>query len=186
MLSTNEFARGLVLNIDGEPWQIVDFHFVNPGKGSAFTRTNLKNLKTGKVMERSFKSGENFDEIEMERRPGKYLYKDRKNAMFALGEGKERIPFPLEQIAWELNFLKDNTEVVLTYLDGELHGVQLPPKMRLKVIEAPPSIKGNTATGGKKVVKLETGYELNAPLFIDQDDEIEVSTATGEYSEKAK
>ena len=105
-VSTNEFQRGIVLKINGEPWQILEFHFVNPGKGAAFTRVNLKNLKTGKVVEKTFKSGESFDEIEMEYRHAIFLYKDRRNAVFSIIDTKQRISFALEQLEWELNFLK--------------------------------------------------------------------------------
>lgn len=186
MRSTNEFEKGICLNIGNEPWQIVEYHFVNPGKGSAFTRTTLKNLKTGKVVERAFKSGESFEEIELERKKGVFLYKDRRNAVFTVGEAKQRIQFPIEQLKWELNFLKANTEVIVMYLDEKPYAILLPAKMELKVVEAPPAIKGNTATGGKKAVVLETGYSVNVPLFVEQDDVLVINTQTGEYSEKAK
>jgi elongation factor P len=184
-VATNEFSRGIVLNINNEPWQILEFHFVNPGKGAAFTRTNLKNLKTGKVVERSFKSGESFEEIELEYKHAIFLFKDRRNAVFSLASAKERISIPLEQLAWELNFLKENTEIDIRYLADQPNGIKLPAKVDLKVIEAPPAIKGNTATGGKKTVKVETGYELSAPIFIEQDEVIIINTQTGEYSSKA-
>ena len=186
MRSTNEFEKGIVLRIENEPWQIVEYHFVNPGKGAAFTRTTLKNLKTGKVVERAFKSGEAFEEIELERKKGVFLYKDRRNAVFTIGEAKQRISFPIEQLKWELNFLKANTEVIVMHLDEKPYAISLPAKMELKVVEAPPAIKGNTATGGKKAVVLETGYSVNAPLFVEQDDVIVVNTQTGEYRDKAK
>ena len=184
-VSTNEFQRGIVLEISGEPWQILEFHFVNPGKGSAFTRVNLKNLKTGKVVEKTFKSGESFEEVELEYKHGMFLYKDRRNAVFTAGESKERISFPLEKLSWELNFLKDNTEIDIMYLSEEPYGIKLPAKVELKVVEAPPAVKGNTATGGKKTVILETGYGVNAPIFVSQDDVLIVNTQTGEYSGKA-
>lgn len=184
-VSTNEFQKGVVLEINNEPWQILDFHFVNPGKGSAFTRVNLKNLKTGKVVEKTFKSGESFEEIEMEYKHGVFLYKDRHNAVFSLNNTKERLSLPLEQLEWELNFLKENTEVDIRYLAETPNGVKLPAKIDLKVVEAPPAIKGNTATGGKKTVVLETGYNINVPIFVSQDDIITVNTQTGEYSGKA-
>ena len=186
MLSTNEFEKGQVLKIEGEPWQIVDFHFVNPGKGSAFTRTSLKNLKTGKSVERAFKSGEEFEEIDLEKRTGIFEYKDRKNAVFTVsGDAKNRVSFTLEQLERELNFLIAKTEVTLLYLDGEPYGIKLPAKVELKVVEAPPAIKGNTATGAKKTVVLETGYNANAPIFVEQGDALIINTQTGEYVSKA-
>lgn len=186
MISTNEFEKGQVLKIEGEPWQIIDFHFVNPGKGSAFTRTNLKNLKTGKSVERAFKSGEEFEEIEQEKKTGVFEYKDRKNAVFTVsGNAKDRVSFTLEQMEWELNFLIPKTEVTLLYLGGQPYGIKLPAKVNLKVVEAPPAIKGNTATGAKKTVVMETGYNANAPIFVEQGDVLIINTQTGEYVSKA-
>jgi len=190
MISTNEFQRGLVIQIDGEPWQIVSFQFVNPGKGAAFTRTTVKNMKSGKVVEKSFKSGESFEEIEIGYKKATFLYKDRKSAVFSLKDGstdspqgnKERISLPIESIEWELNFLKPNTEIDMINLDGEMHGLKLPPKIELKVVEAPPAIKGNTATGARKTVVLETGYSVNVPIFISEGENVTINTETGEYS----
>lgn len=185
MISTSDFEKGLVLEIDNEPWQILDYQFVNPGKGAAFMRTTLKNLKTGKVVERTFKSGESFEEIELDYKKAKFLYKDRQNAVFSLLDNQQRISLPKETLNWELNFLIPNLEVDLIYLDEKVHGVKLPPKVELKVVEAPPAIKGNTATGARKTVVVETGYSVSVPIFIDQDDLIIINTATGEYSGKA-
>lgn len=182
MLSTNQFQKGLVIQIEGEPWQIVDYQFVNPGKGSAFMRTTVKNMKTGKVVEKSFKSGESFEEIELGYQKAVFLYKDRKNGVFSLKDSKERISMPIETIQWELNFLIPNIEIDLINLDGEIHGLKLPAKVDLKVIEAPPAIKGNTATGAKKTVVVETGFNVNVPIFISEDEIITVNTQTGEYS----
>ncbi len=182
MLSTNEFQKGLVLEIEGEPWQIIDYQFVNPGKGSAFTRTTVKNMKTGKVVEKSFKSGESFEEIELGYKKATFLYKDRRNGVFNIKENNERVSLPIETIQWELNFLIPNTEIDMINLDGEIHGLKLLPKVELKVVEAPPAVKGNTATGGKKIVVVETGYNINVPIFISEGEIISINTQTGEYS----
>jgi len=198
MISTNQFQKGLVIEIEGEPWQIIDYQFVSPGKGAAFMRTTVKNMKTGKVVEKSFKSGESFEEIELGYKKAVFLYKDRKNGVFSLEDpstvsfdkaqdksgqaNSQRISLPIETIEWELNFLKPNTAIDLINLDGEIHGLKLPPKVELKVIEAPPAIKGNTATGGKKIVVVETGYNVNVPIFISEDEIVSINTQTGEYS----
>ena len=171
-----------MIEIEGESWQIIDYQFVSPGKGSAFIRTTVKNMKTGKVVEKSFKSGESFEEIELGYKKATFLYKDRKNGVFSLEENKERISLPIETIEWELNFMKPNTEIDLINLDGEIHGLKLPAKVELKVIEAPPAVKGNTATGGKKIVVVETGYNVNVPIFISEGEVISINTQTGEYS----
>ncbi len=187
MISTNQFQKGLVIEIEGEAWQIIDYQFVSPGKGAAFMRTTVKNMKSGKVVEKSFKSGESLEEIELEYKKAVFLYKDRKNGVFSLDDGsrqgnKERISLPVETIEWELNFLKPNTVIDLINLDGEIHGLKLPPKVELKVIEAPPAVKGNTATGGKKIVVVETGYNINVPIFISEGEIVSINTQTGEYS----
>lgn len=182
MISTNQFQKGLVIEIEGEAWQIIDYQFVSPGKGAAFMRTTVKNMKSGKVVEKSFKSGESFEEIELEYKKAVFLYKDRKNGIFSLEENKERISLPIETIEWELNFLKPNTAIDLINLDGEIHGLKLPPKVELKVIEAPPTVKGNTVTGGKKIVVVETGHNINVPMFISEGEIISINTQTGEYS----
>jgi elongation factor P len=185
MLSTNEFQRGLVIEINGEPWQIINYQFVSPGKGPAFMKTTVKNLKTGKVVEKTFKSGESFEEIEIKYKKAAFIYKDRKSAVFSLKSSQQRASLLLEQLKWELNFLKPETEVDLIYLADEVHGIKLPPKVELRVVEAPPAVKGNTATGAKKTVILETGYNISVPIFISQDEIISVNTETGEYSGKA-
>lgn len=189
MISTNQFQKGLVIEIEGEAWQIIDYQFVSPGKGAAFMRTTVKNMKSGKVVEKSFKSGESFEEIELGYKKAVFLYKDRKNGVFSLEDGstspqgsKERISLPIETIEWELNFLKTDTIIDLINLDGEIHGLKLPPKVELKVIEAPPAVKGNTATGGKKIVVVETGYNINVPIFISEGEIVSINTQTGEYS----
>ncbi|MEW5805562.1 MAG: elongation factor P [Patescibacteria group bacterium] len=184
MISTNEFQKGLVIEINNEPWQIVNYQFVNPGKGAAFMKTSLKNLKTGKAVEKTFKSGESFEEVGLEYKKARFIYQDRQNAVFSLLDNQERISLPKQTLEWELNFLTPNLEVNLIYLGNQVHGIKLPPKVQLKITQAPPAIKGNTATGAKKTVVLETGYSVLAPIFIGQDESIWVNTETGEYSGK--
>jgi len=182
MISTSDFGKGMVIKMDNESWQIVDYQFVHPGKGSAFVRTTLKNLKTNKVLDKSFKSGERFEEIEFEYKKATYLYKDRKNAVFSLKESKQRVSIPLQNVEREIQFLKQDSEIDLSYLDKELLSVNIPKKVSLKVVEAPPATKGDTVTGTTKTVTLETGLKVNAPIFIKEDETILVNTETGEYA----
>lgn len=186
MISTNDFSKGIVLKINNEPWQIIDYQFVNPGKGSAFTRTKLKNLKNGKVIEKAFKSGERFEELELEYKKALYLYKDRQNAVFQLKENGQRVSLPLLVVSEEVKWLKEKSEVDLIYIDGQLFSLNIPKKVSLKVIEAPPAIKGDTATSAFKIVKLETGVEVKVPIFIKEGEVIRVNTETGEYTERDK
>ncbi len=185
MVSTSDFEKGMVIKMDNDPWQIVDFQFVHPGKGSAFIRTTLKNLKTNKVLDKSFKSGDHFEEIEFEYKKAVYLYKDRKNAVFNLKENKQRISFPLENVKNKIAYLRENFDVDLIYIGNELSGLNILKKVALKVIEAPPAIKGDTVTGSTKTVTLETGLKVNAPIFIKEGETILVNTETGEYAGRA-
>jgi len=181
MLSTSGFEKGMVLKIDGEPYQIVDFQFVHPGKGTAFVRTVLKRLKTGKSVERSFRSGESFEEIDLNYKKAVYLYSDRKNAVF-LTENNQRVSFPKEEVEDKIIYLKEKENVDLIYLKDNLFGLKIPIKVSLKVVEAPPAIKGDTATGATKTVTFETGLKINVPIFIKEGEIILVNTETGEYS----
>ena len=185
MISTSDFEKGLILNIDGSPWMIVDISFMNPGKGGAVYRTKLKNLKTGNFVERTFKSGEEFDVMEQEYKTASYLYSDRKNSVFLTAPDKQRISMPLETTQDVTKYIKQNTEIDLMYIDGELLSVKIPIKVELKVIEAEQAIRGNTATGVMKKIKVETGYELDAPMFIEAGDVVRINTDTGKYAERA-
>ncbi|MDD5145581.1 MAG: elongation factor P [Candidatus Pacebacteria bacterium] len=185
MISTTQFKNGMILKIDDQPWMIAEHQFVSPGKGGAFTRVKIKNLKTGKFVERTFKSGEEFDEVELDRKPAVYLYSDRRNSVFLEKSTNQRISLPLESTQDKIQYIKPNTEVNLVYIEGKLISVDIPIKVELKVIEAPPSFKGDTATGGLKKVKLETGLEINVPVFIEAGEVIRINTETGEYVERA-
>lgn len=144
----------------------------------------MKNLKSGKFIERTFKSGEEFEEIELEYKKASYLYSDRQNSVFLMKETNQRISLPFESTQEKIRYIKPNTEVSLAYIDGKLASLDIPIKVELEVIEAPPSFKGDTATGGLKKVKLETGLEINVPLFIEAGEVIRVNTETGEYVER--
>jgi len=182
MISTSDFEKGMVIKMDNDPWQIIDFQFVHPGKGSAFVRTTLKNLKTYKVLDKSFKSGDHFEEIEFEYKKATFLYKDRKNTVFNLKKDNQRVSLPLENVENEIAYLKEQSVIDLIYIGGELNGLNIPKKVALKVVEASPAIKGDTVTGSTKTVTLETGLKVNVPIFIKEEETILVNTETGEYA----
>ncbi|MFH1894492.1 MAG: elongation factor P [Patescibacteria group bacterium] len=184
MISTSDFEKGLILNLDSQPWLIVDISFMSPGKGGAVYRTKLKNLKSGNFIERTFKSGEEFKTMELTYKKAAYLYSDRRNSVF-LADDKQRISLPLEMTADKIKYIKQNSEVKLMYVDAELLAVEIPIKVDLKVTEAEQAAKGNTATNVPKKIKVETGLELNAPMFIKAGDIIRINTETGEYVERA-
>ena len=181
MVSTSDFEKNMVIKVNGEPWQIVNFEFYKPGKGGAVMRTKLKNFQTGKVIDKTFRSGDKFQEIEIEYQPALYLYSDRKSSVFQLKNNKERINFDLEKTKDLIQFLKEKSEVSIIFLDEEPININIPPKVELKVIEAMPAIKGNTVTGAIKTVTMETGLKINTPIFIKKEDVLIINTETKEY-----
>ncbi len=184
MVSTSEFQKGMVIEVDGEPYIILDYQFVKPGKGTAFVRTTLKHVKSKKVIEKSFRSQERFEELDLDYKKVIYLYSDRQNSVF-LDSNNQRIPIPLEITKDKIPYLKEKSEVQLVYLEDELIDVKIPVKVTLKVTEAPPAIKGDTVTGATKTVTLETGLKVNVPIFIKEGEEVIINTETGEYVERA-
>jgi len=133
-------------------------------------------------LDKSFKSGDHFEEIEFEYKKAVYLYKDKKNAVFSLKKSNQRVSLPLENVENEVAYLKEKSNIDLIYIGGELSGLNILKKVSLKVIEAPPAIKGDTVTGSTKTVTLETGLKVNAPIFIKEGETILVNTETGEYA----
>jgi len=186
MISTSDFEKGMVINVNSDLWQIVNFEFYKPGKGGAVMRTKLKNFKTGKILEKTFRSGDKFEAIEIEYQSAFYLYSDRKSAVFQLKDSKERISFPLEKIKELIQFLKEESEVSIIFLDEKPININIPTKIELKVVEAPPAIKGNTVSGATKTVTLETGIKINTPIFIKEGDIIIINTETISYVARAK
>ena len=162
----------------------MEYQFVNPGKGAAFTRTKLKNAKTGKIFEVSFRSSETIEEANVEYRNCQYLYNDGTDMSFMDNTNYEQFTLPLENIGEMTDYIVDGSEVKVIFIDGNPFTIQLPPKMNFKVVEAPPGDKGDTATGGSKQAIIETGAKVNVPLFIKEGDMIRVNTDTGEYVER--
>ncbi len=185
MIATSEFEKGMVLKIEGQPWQILKFEFYKPGKGGAVMRTSLKNFQTGKVVDKTFHSGDKFEEIDVDYKNALFLYQDRHNGVFQLKD-KERVSFPLETIQDQTPYLKANSEVKIIFLENKPVGINILKKVALIVKEAPPATRGNTATAALKTITLETGLRVNVPIFIKQDEEILVNTDTGEYAGRAK
>jgi len=182
MADISEIKKEMVLNIDSQPWTVIDLKFVNPGKGPAFYKLKLKNLKSGNTAERTVKSGENLAEAEIEKFGAKFLYFHRDRFFFCEKNNPlARFDLPEEAIGESSKFLKPNEIIEGIKFEGTIINISLPIKVQLKVTEAPPSFKGNTAQGGTKTVTLETGATINVPLFIKEGDVIEINTETGEY-----
>lgn len=181
---TADFKKGLAIKYNGETCIILSYQFVSPGKGSAFTRTKLKNAKSGKIFEVSFRSNESIEEASVQYRNSQYLYNDGTDMTFMDEVSYEQFTIPLENIGDMKDYILEGSEVIAMFIDDEPFSIQLPPKLNFKVIEAPAGNKGDTATGGTKQVVIETGAKVNVPLFIKEGDVIRVNTDTGEYVER--
>ena len=183
-MTTSDFKKGLAIRYNGETYVLIGYQFVNPGKGSAFTRAKIKNVKSGKVVEVTFKSGENIEEANMEYKKCQYMYTDGTDYFFMDNVNYEQFPMSAEMIAEQGQYMMDGGEVTIVFVDNLPVSIQLPPKMDFVVKEAPPGERGDTATGATKQVVIETGAKVNAPLFIKEGDKIRVNTETGEYVER--
>lgn len=181
MISTNELRTGVTIEIDGEVFAVVDFQHVKPGKGAAFVRTKIKNIKTGQVFEKTFRAGEKLNRAIVERKNMQYLYSSGDTYYFMDTETFEQIPIAEELLGDSINYLKDNMEVTVLFYEEMTIGIELPTFVELKVTETEPGFKGDTATGGNKPATLETGAIVQVPLFIDKGDIIKVDTRNGEY-----
>ena len=184
MIGSNDFKKGMVIKVNNEPFQVVDISLVKPGKGASFAQTKLKHLISGKVLDRNFKSGEQFDEMDLEYKNAVYVYHDRNNLIFQDPKTNERISMPLETAGNRINFMKEKMPVSLMSIDEKIFDFKITPKVEMKIIEAMPATKGNTANGAMKSVKLENGYEMNVPLFIKEGDIIRINSDTGDYVER--
>ena len=181
MISTNDLRTGVTVEIDGDVYMIVDFQHVKPGKGAAFVRTKIKNIKTGQVFERNFRAGEKLNRAMVERKTMQYLYSEGNVYYFMDTQTYEQIPLIEEQMGDAIKYLKENMEVMVMFYDGVSIGIELPTFVELEVTQTEPGFKGDTATGGSKPATLETGLTVQVPLFINIGDVIRVDTRTGEY-----
>lgn len=184
MISSNDFRTGLTIEVDGDIYAVVEFQHVKPGKGSAFVRCKLKNLRTSGVVERTFRAGEKLPRAHLEHREMQYLYREGDSFVFMDNENYEQTSLGLNQLGDNVKYLKENMNIYLLTYNGDLIGVELPNTVELKVIEADPGVRGDTATGGTKPATLETGLIIQVPLFIDVGTVIKVDTRTGEYLER--
>ena len=183
-VSTAEFRKGLKIELDGNPYNIVDFQHVKPGKGGAFVRTKLKHLRLGTVVDRTFRSGEKFAMVDFEQKPMQFLYRDDKFNFMSL-ETYEQVGLSEEEVGDAASYLKENMEVELLYINGSPAGLELPTFVALRVVRTDPGLRGDTASGGSKPATLETGAVVSVPLFINEGDVLRIDTRTGAYMERA-
>ena len=184
MLSLNEIKLGKVVQINNEPLVVIKADHHKMGRGGAVLKTKLKNLISGNVMERTWQGNDKAEEADVARKPANFLYQDENYAYFMDNENFEQFNLPLDQLGGKDKFLKDDTEVQILYFDNNPVAVDLPIKVELKVISAPPGVKGNSAGNVNKTVELETGAKLQVPMFVNEGDIIRVNTETEEYAER--
>lgn len=185
MISVNDFRTGLTIEVDNDIFTVLDFQHVKPGKGAAFVRSKLKNLRNGNTVEKTFRAGEDVGRAHVENKEMQYLYASGQEHTFMDNETYDQIMLPSSQLEWELNFLKENMNIHIISYQGEILGINMPKSVELKVVETEPGIKGNTATGATKNAKMETGLNVQVPLFINEGDVLLISTDEGKYISRA-
>jgi len=186
MYDTSEFQKGLFIEVERVPYQIVEFQHVKPGKGNAFVRTRMKNLLNNTVLEKTFKSGEKVGEPNLEQRQMQFLYKDPSGYHFMDFGSYEQVLLDSSQVGDNKYYLTENLEIEVLYYQGNPIALKLPNFVTLKVTYTEPGIKGDTASGGEKPATLSTGLTLTVPFHIKQDDVLKIDTRTGQYVEKLK
>ena len=179
-VSTAEFKKGLKIQFDGQPYSIVDFQHVKPGKGGAFVRTKLKHMRQGRVIDNTFRAGEKVELVDFEDKHMQYLYKDDRYH-FMDTETYDQISLSAEEVGDARDFLKENTDVDILFIDGSPVTVELPTFMELAIAKTDPGISGDTASGGSKPATLESGAVVQVPLFLNEGDIVKVDTRSAEY-----
>lgn len=184
MADTSDFRNGMVMRLDGKLYSIIEFLHVKPGKGNAFVRTKLKEIPDGSVIDKTFRSGEKVEEVRVERRKHQFLYE--KNGLYHMMDlqNYSQITLPESLLEDDLDYLKENMELDILFDEDRPIEVKLPIFVELEVAEAEPGVKGNTAQGGSKNVVLESGAEIDVPLFIEKGDILKIDTRNGEYIER--
>jgi elongation factor P len=179
--TTNDLKNGLVLNLDGQLWTVVEFQHVKPGKGGAFVRTKLKSVLSGKVVDKTFNAGVKVDTANVDKRSMQYLYREGADFVFMDMQSYDQIHVPIETVGKSADYMLENQEAVVALHDGTPLYVELPAAVELTVSYTEPGLQGDRSTGGTKPATLETGAELAVPLFITTGEKIKVDTRSGEY-----
>jgi elongation factor P len=185
MISVNDFKTGLTIEVDGDIYRVLDFQHVKPGKGAAFVRSKLRNLRNGNTTEKTFRGGEKVERAQIDNRRMQYLYANGDQHVFMDTDNYEQIELGETQIEYELKFLKENMEVHVIQYQSETLGVELPATVELEVTDTEPGIKGDTASGGSKPATMETGLVVQVPFFVNSGDRLIINTSEGEYVSRA-
>ena len=184
-ITTNDLKNGMSLNLPDGLFQVVEFQHVKPGKGGAFVRTTLKNVRSGAVLDRTFRAGEKVDQAMIDKREMQYLYFDGTDYVFMDNETYEQLPVTAASLGDAAKYLKESDTAILQMYGDEIVGVDLPAAVELTVAETEPGIQGDRVSGARKPATLETGYVVQVPLFVNPGDRVKVDTRTGEYLSRA-
>ena len=184
MISVNDFKTGTTIEVEDNIWQVIEFQHVKPGKGAAFVRSKLRNLRNGNIQDKTFRAGEKVKKAHIDRNKMQYLYASGDMHAFMDMNTFEQIEIPESQIKDELKFIKENAEVDIMMFEGEVLGLELPKNVDLEVKETEPGLKGDTVSGGTKAATMETGLVVQVPLFINQGDTLSISTSDGKYQSR--
>ncbi len=185
MIAANNFRHGLVIQVDGQLYSVVEFSRVKPGKGGAYVKTKIKRMSDGNVIDRTFRAEERVEDVRLDHRSMQFLYKDGELLCLMDNETYEQQSLTAQQLGDTVKFLTEGSSVKVSFHEGKPVSVELPPAVELEVAKTDPGLKGDTATGGTKPATLVTGYVVQVPLFIQTGDVLKVDTRTGEYLERA-
>ena len=185
MATTNDLKNGMTLNIDGQLWNVVDFQHVKPGKGGAFVRTRLKNIMSGKVVDRTFNAGVKVNVANVDRREMQYLYREGDDFVFMDTQDYDQPHIPRQTVGNAADYLLEEQTATVAFNDGTPLYVELPASVELTVSQTDPGVQGDRSTGGTKPATLETGAQINVPLFITTGEKVKVDTRTGDYLGRA-
>ncbi len=186
MITTNDFKTGVTIQYEGDLYSVIEFQHVKPGKGAAFVRTKLRNLRTNSVIDKTFNSGIKMETAMIEKNPMQYLYQNGEMHVFMNNETYEQIEIHKNQLEGKLEFITEGMEIKIINFDKEILGIELPDKVVLEVVDTPGGARGNTASNATKEATTNTGLRLSVPLFINEGDKIVVSTDTGKYDTRYK
>jgi elongation factor P len=184
MYDTSDIRKGLKIMLDGSPYTVVEFQFVKPGKGAAFTRTKMKNLLSGGVIERNLRSGDKLEPANVEVKTMQYLYRDADSCVFMDTTTYDQVNIPTSTVGESKDFMPENINVEVLFFNDRAVGVTLPNFIEQAITETEPGFKGDTSTGATKPAKISTGAQVNVPLFINVGDVVKIDTRTGEYLER--
>ncbi len=185
MISVNDFKTGMTIIYEDAIYQVLEFQHVKPGKGAAFVKAKLRNLRTGSIIEKTFNSSVRVEQARIEKRDMQFLYSQGDSYFFMNMETYDQVELTEKQLGDEIKFLKENLIVTISFYEGEVLGLILPDKIEMKIVHSEPAVKGNTSSGAMKDATLETGMVIKVPLFVEEGETVVISTSDGKYVSRA-